>query len=183
MPRQFGFAGRVLYFLSASPGGEAIARAFLESHETEMDPFPDILIRRFPDIAARCLARGQSLGVDGSATQWGEVAKSITALEAVDQAAAVAHLNSYRPHLRSAFAAPPQGQHSGFRSFLAIAERIDVALLESILAECRVEDVEEAWQASHAKAPEELRPLLELATRREIAVTSLARALLATNVA
>ena len=180
--RQFMTVGRLLYFLSKSPEGESVTRKFLEDHEVELIPFPTILIQRFPDIAVRCHARGQALERESHVASWGSLQLSLDALGQEDPATAITYLNAHRELIRGAFANPHQGSLSGVRAFIPVADSVDGVLLGSILRDLTVSEVETAWRKLHTAAPQQLHPLLQLAARDDVAVTPLARELLADSV-
>lgn len=177
--RQFLTVGRLLYFLSESPGGQSVAREFLQEHELELDPFPSILIHRFPDIAVRCHARGQALECESHGAFWEQLRLSLDALVQEDRATAITYLGDHREMIRDGFAIPYQGSLGGVRAFISVADSIEGALFGSIVRDLTVHEVETAWRNLHAAAAEQLLPLLELAVREEIAATPLARELLA----
>lgn len=180
--RQFPTVGGLLHVLSMSPEGESVARDFLEDHELELDPFPAILIQRFPDIAVRCHARGQALEPESHVASWEALRVSLDALVQEDRATATTYLGMHRELIHDGFAVPHQGSLRGVRAFIGVADFIDGALLESIVRDLTVPEVETAWRNLHAAASKQLRPLLELAERQNVAVTPLARELLADSV-
>lgn len=180
--RQFSMVGRLLYFLSTSPQGAAVTREFLEDHELELDPFPDILIHRFADIAVRCHARGQALDRESQMASWESLHLSLDALMQEDRPTAMAYLSAHRDLIRDGFAKPHQGSLRGLRAFIPVADAVDEMVLRSILRDLTWHEVETAWREMHIADPKQLRPLLELARREDVAVTPLAQELLAFSV-
>jgi hypothetical protein len=180
--RQFFTMGRLLYFLSKSPEGESVAREFLEDHALELDPFPAILIQGFPDIAARCHAKGQALECESHVVSWEALRLSLGALVQEDRATAIAYLGAHRELIRDGFAIPHQGSLRGVRAFISVADSVEGALLGSIMRDLTVPEIETAWRNLHSAASTELRPLLELAVREDVAVTPFAQELLADSV-
>jgi len=178
-PRQFSYVGRLLDILSKAPEGASIVREILELHELEFEPFPSILIQRFPDIAVRCNARGQVLDSESSIFSWEDLRGSLEALMKHDKATAMSYLGAHRSRIREGFAKPRQGTLRGLRALISVADFVDDSMLGSIVSDLVVTEVETAWRGLHGAAPAQLRPLLELAAREEIAVAPLARELLA----
>ncbi|HZK37248.1 MAG TPA: hypothetical protein VFC57_09925, partial [Aeromicrobium sp.] len=130
----------------------------------------------------RCHARGQALERESHAASWGSLQLSLDALGQEDPATAITYLNAHRELIRGAFANPHQGSLSGVRAFIPVADSVDGVLLGSILRDLTVSEVETAWRKLHTAAPQQLHPLLQLAARDDVAVTPLARELLADSV-
>lgn len=89
---------------------------------------------------------------------------------------------AHRELIRGGFAKPHQGSLRGLRAFIPVANSVDETVLRLILRDLAVSEVETAWRDLHMADPKQLRPLLELALRENVAVTAIARELLADSI-
>jgi hypothetical protein len=173
--RDFAAIAHTLFSLSASVGGREEVRAFLSAHESNLDPFPEILIRRFPQLAAQCSIRGQRLASDQEHPRWEEVSKNLLALEDVNHDVALRYLAAYSDALHGAILLPSSGFGRAFEG----AARVDERVVEDLLRSYVPEQVDASWRAFFEKDADALRPILDRAARGDYPVSALARDLLA----
>jgi hypothetical protein len=168
---------RLLTPLSHGPRGAAVVRRFLEEHGSESDEFPFSLITSFPDIAAR-MVRGKSVQVRSPrGIGWHSYFAALISMSKVDREAAQLYLSASVNELRQVIQEPQAHDLKGIDRFIAVADDLDPAILDGLLARLDPDAAGGKWRERSADSEAALRPLLERAEGVEGEIGQLARSL------
>jgi hypothetical protein len=172
--RSFDAIAYWLYNLSAGALGNSIVRAFLETHEEEINPFPSVLVERYPDLAVRFIERGVQVKIQAPhGAGWTSVTADLLAVTGIDGDAGVRWLHRMSSELLDAINAPQKHDLAGIARFISIADELDAAVLDGVISRVDIEDARKKWSARWDDSREAVLPLL----LRAIKVTGPAAAL------
>lgn len=154
--------GHWLYHLSWGGRGEAVVRTFLEEHEDDIKTFPSILVKRYPDLAARSIRNGVSVEVHAPyGSGWSRITADLEAMTATDREAAVQWLGQMPDALLAALSKPQKHDLAGIDRFIDVADELDAEALDAVIQRIDIESVRESWTARWEDARELMRPLLQ----------------------
>lgn len=172
----------VLLPLTYGPRGAAVVQTFLERHEAEIGAFPDLLICRFPAIAAARVLAGRSVpfrSPRGALWGWEMCGRDLNAVVAVDREAGQRFLRASIGQLREAFEKPQENDVKGIGRFIEIADDLDVTALDELLGALNTAIVQQRWSQLYEADPDSMKMLLLRASRTNGAVGDVAQTLLA----
>jgi hypothetical protein len=176
---EFSAVDNILSMLCAGEKGEAAVRRLLEKHDHDFDPFPSILIRRFPNLAARSIRRGMRVEVRlQDARGWAVITLDLESVARADREAAVRWLGQMRADLMAILNDPQKHELGTVEPFIRVADELDSSVLDLAIRQINLERAQKTWAARWTDAPDELRPLLQRVSSAPGAVGKLASSLL-----
>ncbi|MFB7860186.1 hypothetical protein [Rhodococcus qingshengii] len=163
--RPFNAIDHLLYQLCWGERGEAVVRAFLEKHENDIEPFPSVLVERYPDLAVRWILKGARVEVHSPYGRgWQAITADLEVVAGADRGAAIRWLGQMTDELLAAFSKPQKHDLAGVDRFISLADDLDPAFLDTVMERIDVESVRESWLKRWEDTREGMRPLLHRAS-------------------
>ena len=173
--RPFGAIDHLLHHLSQGERGEAVVRGFLAAHESELEPFPSILVRRYPDLAVRSIRKGVRVEIRSPlGSGWRDVTADLRAVVAADRQAAVLWLGQISEELLPPLSKPQKHDLVGLDQFICLADELDATVLDAVIERIDIEAARPCWAARWDDAHDRMQPLLERACKAPGAAAALA---------
>ncbi|MDO9354000.1 MAG: hypothetical protein Q7T55_09905, partial [Solirubrobacteraceae bacterium] len=178
-PRDVSAVSAFLAAMSRGERGGQHARAYVVKRLGSLTRMPSNLIDVFPDLAAQLVADGRdALVPDPRARGWGGVIDALDAIRRVDPAAAARVLRSSTTRITDTIAKPQDNDMSRLDEFIAIADELDPAVLDDVIAGIDAETSEPAWRTRLTDQTVQTTALLGRAARVDGPVGDVARRLL-----
>ncbi|MFI5735798.1 hypothetical protein ACIA49_37145 [Kribbella sp. NPDC051587] len=175
----FGAVAHLLEMLCWGERGQSVVRAFIEEHEAEIEPFPDVLVRRYPDLAVRWIHNGAQVGVRSPHGRgWREITAAVEVVASTDRDAAAVWLGQMSEDVREAFSKPQRHDLTGIDRFIRLADDLDPTALDMVIGDLDIESIEDAWHARWQDAREQMLPLLQRTCKTLGAAGALATSIL-----
>lgn len=180
----FAAVDHLLYHLCWGDRGRAVVRAFLESHEEEIEVFPAILVEPYADLAVRWLRKGSRVGVDAPrGSGWREVTSQLKAVAAVDRHAAILWLSQMSEALVPSLSKPQKHDLKGMSGFIDLADDLSATDLDAAIGCLDAQAVRMDWQSRMQDTPDIMRVLLQRVSATSGEIAALADELLASTTA
>lgn len=160
--RPFGAIDHLLRHLSAGKQGSTVVREFLMEHEGSIEPFPSVLVRTYPELAARWLRQGRLVEVHGPrGSGWSRVTADLEAVASIDRDAATSWLGQMSAELLAALNQPQKHDLAGVARFISLADDLDSSALDSAIVRLDGNSTQKSWSARWEDARDALRPVLQ----------------------
>lgn len=171
----FGAIEHLLRNLCWGERGGDVVRKFLVEHEKDIEPFPSVLVKRFPDLAIRSICRGARVEIHAPAgSGWGALTADLRAVAGIDRDAAARWLSQMLDELVPAITKPQVHDLAGIDRFIALADDLDTTVLDVAIKRIDTDAAGDIWTSRWADARERLQPLLERVSKTSGDVTGLA---------
>jgi hypothetical protein len=158
----YGAIAHLLYHLSWGGRGEAVVRTFLKEHEGDIKPFPSVLVKRYPDLAARSICNGVRVEVHAPrGSGWSRITADLEAMATTDREAAVRWLGQMSDELLAALSKPQKHDLAGVDRFIDVADELNAEVLDAVVQRIDIESVRESWSARWEDARDKMRPMLQ----------------------
>ena len=175
----FGAIANLLYHLSWGERGEATVRAFVDAHEDGIESFPSILVKRYPDLAARWINRGARAEVRAPhGSGWRGVTKDLKAVAETDRNAAVIWLGHMSDEFVTALSKPQKHDLAGVERFIRLADELDATVLDAVISRVDVESARVNWAARWEDSQDTMRGLLQRVSNVPGAAADLAESIM-----
>lgn len=169
----------ILIGLSATPLGHDFSRRFAERHEPALEVFPSQLIELFPEIAARMILSGRTLGTTSPrGAGWTQITKNLTAIGGVDIDAQSRYLRASAAVIQEAIQSPQSYDLKGISRFIDVSDSIDSSVLDTVMHALDTPAATQGWRDRLEEAPQSVFPLLSRAASTTSAAGKAARGML-----
>lgn len=178
----FGAVDHLLYHLSRGEHGRALVQTFLDDHEAEIEIFPAVLVKSYPELAVRWLRKGARVGVNApGGSGWRQVGSQLKAVAKVDRRAGILWLGQMSDDLLPALSQPQKHDLKGIGGFITLADDLNATGLDALIGCVNVADVREIWQTRLQDATYGMRTLLQRVSATSGEAAELAKELLASE--
>lgn len=175
----FGAVDHLLYHLCWGERGRAVVHTFLTDHEAEIDVFPAILVKPYPNLAVRWLLRGARVGVDAPrGSGWLQVTSQLKAVATLDRNAGISWLSQMSDALLLALSQPQRNDLKGIGEFIRLADDLSAADLDIVIGQFKGSAVRSNWLTRLQDTSYEMRALLQRVSATSGEIAKLAEELL-----
>ncbi|WP_158171289.1 P-loop NTPase [Rhodococcus sp. JT-3] len=172
----------LLYQLCWGERGESVVRTFLEKYENDIEPFPSVLVERYPDLAVRWILKGARVDVHAPHGRgWQAISTDLEAVADTDRGAAIRWLSQMIDDLLTAFSKPQKHDLTDLDRFIILADDLDATVLDAVMKQIDVDSARESWPTRWEDTREGMRPLLQRASSAPGAAAALAKSITASS--